>query len=100
MFLNLSDWFSEISIRAIQGIIAGFIAGYVTVFLYKDFHFKSSLILPMILLSMAILGALFMMLQEGDYFNRFTDIVSLVASGYIYISYLDENKKISSQTED
>ena len=93
MFLNISNWHSEISIRALQGVIAGFIAGYVTVFVYKDFHFKSSLIIPVLTLSLAIFSSIFMMFYNGDYFNRFTDLISLVLSGAVYIGYLDNKRQ-------
>lgn len=94
MFLNMSDWHSEITIRGLQGAIAGFIAAYVTVFVYKDFHFKSSLIIPAITLSLAIFSSLFMMFHDGDYFRRFTDLISFVASGAVYIYYLDDKRQI------
>jgi hypothetical protein len=90
----MSDWHSEITIRGLQGAIAGFIAAYVTVFVYKDFHFKSSLIIPAITLSLAIFSSLFMMFHDGDYFRRFTDLISFVASGAVYIYYLDDKRQI------
>ena len=93
MFLNMSDWHSEITIRGLQGAIAGFIAAYVTVFVYKDFHFKSSLIIPAITLSLAIFSTLFMMFHDGDYFNRFTHLISLIISGAVYIYYLDDKRQ-------
>ena len=93
MFLNISDWMTVIGVKGVQGAIAGFIAGFVNVFVYKSFHFKSTIILPTILLSCAVLGSIIVMINKGEYFNKLTDIMSLLISGYIYLTYLKDNRK-------
>ena len=89
MFLNISDWMTVIGVKGVQGAIAGF----VNVFVYKSFHFKSTIILPTILLSCAVLGSIIVMINKGEYFNKLTDIMSLLISGYIYLTYLKDNRK-------
>ena len=93
MFLNISDWITVIGVKIVQGAIAGYIAGFVNVFVYKSFHFKSTIILPMILISFAVLGVIIGMINKGEYLNRLTDIMSLLISGYVYLAYLYDNRK-------
>lgn len=93
-FNFISDWQAEIGRRLLQGMIAGYIAGYVNVLIYKDFDYKTTIIFPLILLSVAILSTIFVMVYKGEYFERLTHICSLVASGYFYITYLKDHRKV------
>ena len=94
MNLNMSEFVTLIGKKIVEGITAGYIAGFVNVFLYKYFHFKSTIVIPVILLLISISGCLLSMINNKDYFASILDIISLVMSGYIYIYYLKDKRKL------
>ena len=67
MIPDLPSWRLFLSVSITQGILAGLLSSYATILIYRDYRFKSTMILPIIYYILMLIASLYMSFQYKSF---------------------------------